>query len=193
MKSGWRRFWDFALIAYFSVQIITSWRTEDQVWLAAQIGIMISLMIGAILGIQWPESATQPKAAKVTLWASIVVGIVSMSVSSVVLSRHHPNAVVPTALHITPAQATQGQALEVTINTTSFRFTDRSIPHFGPGITVLDSHNTSETALAAHIEIAAGTATGFRRIWVSTPGAQTAIDDSLQGAFSVFAGTPAEK
>lgn len=96
--------------------------------------------------------------------------------------------VVPTTLQIAPAQGAQGQTLKVTVTATSLRLTDASILHFGPGIEVLDSHHTSQTALAAHIEIMAGTPGGFRRVWVSTPGAQTAIDDSAQGAFKVVAG-----
>jgi hypothetical protein len=83
--------------------------------------------------------------------------------NAAVREREQPNAVVervvPTAVQITPAQGTQGQIMEVTITTATPRLTHGSIPHFGPGITELDSHNTSEQALVARIRIdAAGSA-----------------------------------
>jgi hypothetical protein len=187
-----RRFSNLAASAAFCLTIFAGWRTEDQVLLAAQIGIVLGMVLEALS----PEPPTRPKAVKVTSWAVLAA---TMALMTVGLWREifHRNTllgqVVPTSLQITPAQGPQGKTLAVTITGTSFRFTNGSIPHFGSGITVLDSRYTGEKALAAHVQIVAGTPVGFRRVWVSTPGAQTAMDDSASGAFQVVAGDPRDK
>jgi hypothetical protein len=98
---------------------------------------------------------------------------------------------VPTNSQIIPAQGAQGQTIEVTITGTSM--TDGSVPHFGSGIKVLDSRSTGEKGLTACIEIDPATATGFRRIWISTPGERTAMDDSSRGGFEVLKGTASQR
>jgi hypothetical protein len=209
MKSAWRRFWDFVLHRFWAVlffvmlvpQLITAWRVGDHIWLAAVVAILISMTIAAIL--EWFKTTATPRtAAKVINIAALVVGLVSIFLAAwrqqqqpnaAVREPEQPNAVaeqvVPTAVRITPAQGTQGQTMEVTITTATPPLTHGS-PHFGPGITVLDSHNTSEQALVARIRIDAAAPPGTRRIWVNTQGQQIAMDDSPQGAFSVVAGIP---
>jgi hypothetical protein len=221
MKSAGRQSWNlvkqyvwaFTLLVTFGPHLITAWHIGDRIWLAAVFGILISVMIVAILeSLYFKATAARPRAAKVITVAAMSVFLVSIFLDfwrgrqqpngvlqSVV--QQQPNAVVqevvqqvePAALQITPAQATQGQTMEVTITTTTPRFTPGSIPHFGPGITVLDSHNTSQQTLAARIKIDEATPPGNRRIWVTTRGPEIAIDDSPRGAFSVVAGVPAEK
>lgn len=187
------------LIAYFGVTVITRWRTEHYGLLASQLGLITILILENL----WPEPATRPKAVTVAGWAVVAASMVLMAVGTWRDSQAHltgdltghrvaQSNVVPTPLQINPAQGSQGTTLEVTITGTSFRFTDRSLPHFGLGIAVLDSRYIGENTLVAHIEIVAGTPVGFRRVWVSTPEAHTVIDDSGDGAFTVFAG-PAGK
>jgi hypothetical protein len=134
-------------------------------------------------------------AAKVINVAVLMVGFVAMLLAAW-REREQPNAVVEhvvsTGVRITPAQGTQGRTMEVTITTATAGLTHGSIPQFGPGITVLDSHNTSEQALVAHIRIDAPAPPGTRRIWVNT-GPQIALDDSPQGALSVIAGIPTQR
>jgi hypothetical protein len=210
MKSAWRRsrdfvlhrFWAFMFFVMLVPQLITAWRIGDHIWLAAVFAILISMTIAAIL--EWFKTTAIPRtAAKVINLAALMVGLVSIFLAAwrerqrpnaAVREREQPNAVVeqvvPTAVQISPAQGTQGQTMEVTITSATPRLTHGSIPHFGPGITVLDSHNTSEQALVARIRIDAAAPTGTRRIWVNTRGPQIAIDDSPPGAFSVVAGIP---
>lgn len=212
MKSAWRRSWDFVLHRFWAFmffvmlvpELITAWRVGDHIWLAAVLAILISMTIAAIL--EFKTTAIPRTAAKVINPAVLVVGLVSIFLAAwrerqqpnaTVREREQPSAVVeqvaPTAVRITPAQGTQGQTLEVTITTATPRLTHGSIPNFGPGITVLDSHNTSEQALVARIIIDAAAPPGTRRIWINTRGPQIAIDDSPQGAFSVVAGIPTER
>jgi hypothetical protein len=206
-----QRFWAFLFFGMLVPQLFTAWHIGDHIWLAAVFASLISMTITAILEIQWfRTTATRRTAAKVITLAAVMVFLVSICLA-VWRERRQPNAVVqlpavpesvqqrntvvqqvvqqvvPTALQITPAQATQGQIVEVTIATTTLGFTQGSIPHFGPGITVLDSHSTSEQALAARIRVDAATPPGTRRIWVTAQGPQIALDDSPRGAFSVRA------
>jgi hypothetical protein len=205
--------WAFTLLVTFGPHLITAWHIGDRIWLAAGFSILISVMIIAILeSLYFEATAARPRAAKAITIAALSVFLVSISLDFW-RERQQPNGVVqpaaqqqtnavvqqvvqqvvPAALQITPAQATQGQTMEVTITTTTPRFTPGSIPHFGPGIMVLDSYNTSEQGLVARIRIDAATPPGTRRIWVTTRGPQIAIDDSPRGAFSVVAAIPAEK
>ncbi|HKE24588.1 MAG TPA: hypothetical protein VKB88_19635 [Bryobacteraceae bacterium] len=219
MKSAWRRSWDFVRPRFWAFtfmvmlvpQLTTAWHSGDHIWLAAVFAILISMAIAAILEIQWfKTTAIRRTAAKVITPAAVVVALVSIFLAfwrqsqrpnGVSESVWQPNAVVqqvvqrvvPTALQITPAQATQGETVEVTIATTTPRFTQGSIPHFGPGITVLDSHSTSEQTLVSRIKLDAATPPGTRRIWVTTQNPQIAIDDSPRGAFSVVTSIRAEK
>ena len=193
MEPGSRRTLKLSVILFLSLDVIFGWRNVDHIWLAAKIGAIIGLVLETV----WREPATRPKVVNVAVWAVTLATVVLGLTGLFRLDTRHLNSlrgqVVPTTLQVCPAQGAQGQTLEVTITGTSLRLTDGSIPHFGTGIEVLDSHHTSQSALAAHIQIMAGTANGFRRVWVSTPGAQTAIDDSTQGAFEVAGGIPAEK
>jgi len=211
------RFWAFTFLVTLVPQLTTAWHIGDHIWLTAVFAILISMAIAAILEIQWfKTTAIRRTAAKIITPATLVVGLVSIFLAfwrqsqqphavvqlpSVSESVQQPNAVVqqvvqrvvPTALQVTPAQATQGETVEVTIATTTPRFTQGSIPHFGPGITVLDSHSTSEQTLVSRIKLDAATPPGTRRIWVTTQNPQIAIDDSPRGAFSVVTSFRAEK
>src|ERR1041385_4978085 len=187
---------NLVMLAYFFSSAITAWREGDGVWIRHTISPG-ALIVCLILEILWPESLARPRAVKVAMWVVLAAVIVLMPVS---ISRHQRKPVpgqvgpaVPTTLQITAAQGAQGHTLEVTITGTSLHLTDGSIPYFGTGVRVLDSHNVGTTTLATHIEIAAGAPTGLRRVWVSTPGAEIAVDDSSRGAFEVLAGGPAAK
>ena len=67
------------------------------------------------------------------------------------------------------------------------------MPNFGPDVGVLTNQLISAKTLQADIQIAPEAPLGRRRIWVSTPGEQTAIDDTPTGLFQVEAAGSSEK
>lgn len=98
-----------------------------------------------------------------------------------------------TAVSTTPDHGGQGDTLTVTISASGLSFTEGSKLNFGPDITVLTNNVVNSTTLRADIEIAPGAPIGGRRVWISTPGQETAIDNTRDGAFQVVAAAVREK
>jgi len=89
--------------------------------------------------------------------------------------------------NVTPPEGRRGQTLTVAISGTGLNFTEASKPNFGPDVRVLTTQVINASNLQIDIEIAPEAAIGRRRIWITTAGGQTAIDNSPDGVFQVVA------
>ncbi|MFC1852510.1 S8 family serine peptidase [candidate division CSSED10-310 bacterium] len=94
-------------------------------------------------------------------------------------------AAEPTVTSCDPAQANQGNTLNVTIYGDDFQ--DGATSDFGAGITVNLTTYGSETELTANITIAGGAGLGFRTVTVTNPDTQFG---SLTDAFKVMGPSP---
>ena len=179
--------------AYFLISVILDWRDEEGLWLA----IMLLLGLVSLVDIVWPEAGTSQKSIKLF---KIAICLVALALFAGGGWRHFARTsivekgkVMATMVSVTPAQGGQGQTLTLTISATGFSFTTGSKPSFGPDVSVLTSQVINATTLLTEIQIAPGAPLGRRRVWVSTPGGQTAIDNTPNGVFQVVATAWAEK
>ena len=177
--------------AFFLGSFIRGWRTDDWTWL----GFNLLFGMRALLEIVWPEPSTRAKPITISMAAMTLVGIALFAGGGWRGGWQRgmdksPAFPIPTTLSVTPAKAFQGQTLDVNIGATGAILTDRSIANFGPGITTSTNRMIDATTLLARIQIVKGAVLGGRRVWVATPGAQIAIDNSPAGAFQVLAAAP---
>jgi hypothetical protein len=181
------RVFSFLISIYFLGSVVLDWRKEQRLWVAT----LLVLGLASLLDLFWPPTRNTPKPIS---WAK--VALFSMAVIFVVGGgwRHFawgwpPSrpAVQAIAVSTTPDHGGQGETLTVTIRATGLSFTEGSKPNFGPDITVLTNNVVNPTTLRADIEIAPGAPIGGRRVWISAPGQETAIDNTRDGAFQVVA------
>jgi hypothetical protein len=191
MEASWRQAFSgggalkLLVIAILLMDILTEWRTDDPI----SVGFRTLVFIGVVVEYLRPDASVRPDFVKVVALLAICTVVFLLPTGFLRRAEVRPRdvgrQVVPSTLRVTPEQGAQGETQEVTITGASPRFTDRSVAHFGAGIAVLSTRSVGNTALAARIQIATDTPIGRRRIWVSTPGEQTAMDDSPRGAFEV--------
>jgi hypothetical protein len=179
--------------AYFLSSVILDWGDEEGLWLA----VMLLLGLASLLDFVWPEARTSPKPIKLS---KIAICLIALGLFASGGWRHFARTsifgrgnVTATMVSVTPAQGGQGQILTLTISATGFSFTAGSKPNFGPDVRVLTNQVMNATTLLTTIQIAPGAPLGHRRVWVSTPGGQTAIDNTPNGVFQVVATASAEK
>lgn len=101
-----------------------------------------------------------------------------------------PPPTTATILSATPALGGQGENLDVTISAAVVTFTDESVADFGVGVTVVANQLVGPTTLRATIQIASDATIGYRRVSVTTPGTDTALDNSPTGVFQVTSPAP---
>lgn len=188
-KAGSRRLFRLLLPVYFLSSVVVDWRSEGWLWLA----IMLLLGLASLLEFFRPE-ATSPKQAQIAIGLLVVLlfaagGWRHFSSSS----PSSKNNAIATTLKVTPAHGARGQTLTVTISAISVNFNEASRPNFGPDVRVLTNQLINATTVQAEIQIAPEAPLGRRRIWISTPGGQTAIDDTPTGLFQVDAAASPEK
>jgi hypothetical protein len=154
---------------------------------------MLLLSIASLLDFFRPE-ATSPKQVQIAI--GLLVLILFAAGGWRHFSQSSPpskNNAIATTFSVTPNHGARGQTLTVTISATRVNFTEASMPNFGPDVGVLTNQLISAKTLQADIQIAPEAPLGRRRIWVSTPGEQTAIDDTPTGLFQVEAAGSSEK
>ena len=158
---------------------------------------MLLLGLVSLVDIVWPGARTSQKPFKLF---NIVICLVALALFAGGGWRHFARTsiaekgkVMATMVSVTPAQGGQGQNLTLTISATGFSFTRGSMPSFGPDIGVMTNQVINATTLLTEIQIAPGAPLGHRRVWVSTPGGQTAIDNTANGVFQVVATASSEK
>ena len=193
-RTSWTTVWahrvfPFLASIYFLGSVVLYWREEQRLWLAT----LLVLGLASVLDLFWPPTGNTPKPiswAKLALFSMALIFVVSGG------WRHFARewqpsrpAVQATAVITTPDHGRQGETLTVTISGMGLSFMEGSKPNFGPDITVLTNNVVNPTTLRADIEIAPGAPIGGRRVWISTPGQETAIDNTRDGAFQVVATT----
>ena len=189
-RTSWTTVWahrvfPFLASSYFLGSVVLNWREEQRLWLVT----MLVLGLASLLDLFWPPTRNTPKPIN---WAKLA--LILMALIFVVAGgwRHIAREWQPgrprvqaTAVSTTPDHGGQGETLTVTISTTGSSFTEGSKLNFGPDITVLANNVVNPTTLQAHIEIAPGAPIGGRRVWIATPGQETTIDNTRDGAFQV--------
>jgi hypothetical protein len=188
-KTGASRLFRLLVPVYFLSSVVLDWRSEGWPWLT----IMLLLSIASLLDFFRPE-ATSPKQVQIAI--GLLVLILFAAGGWRHFSQSSPpskNNAIATTLSVTPNHGARGQTLTVTISATRVNFTEASMPNFGPDVGVLTNQLISAKTLQADIQIAPEAPLGRRRIWVSTPGEQTAIDDTPTGLFQVEAAGSSEK
>jgi hypothetical protein len=181
------RVFAFLVSTYFLGSVVLAWREEQPLWLAT----LLVLGLASLLDLLWPPARSTPKPigwAKLALFAMAVTFVVSGGWRHFARERQPTRpAVQATALSTSPDHGGQGKMLTVTISGAGLGFTERSKLNFGPDISVLTNNVVNPTTLRADIQIAPGAPIGGRRVWISTPGRETTIDNTRDGAFQVVA------
>lgn len=182
-KTGASGLFRLLVPVYFLSSVVVDWRSEGWPWLA----IMLLLSIASLLDFFRPE-ATSPKQVQIAIGLLVLVLFAAGGWRH--FSQSSPpskNNAIATTLSVTPDHGARGQTLTVTISATGVNFTEASRPNFGPDVGVLTNQLINAKTLQADIQIAPEAPLGRRRIWVSTPGGQTAIDDTPTGLFQIDA------
>ena len=188
-KTGASGLFRLLVPVYFLSSVVMDWRSEGWPWLA----IMLLLSIASLLDFFRPE-ATSPKQVQIAIGLLVLVLFAAGGWRH--FSQSSPpskNNAIATTLSVTPDHGIRGQTLTVTIRAIRVNFTEASRPSFGPDVGVLANQLINAKTLQADVQIAPGAPLGHRRIWVSTPGGQTAIDDTPTGLFQVDAAGSVEK
>ena len=174
---------------YFLSSVVVDWRTERWSWLA----IMLLLSLASLVDFFRPAVVSSKQ-------VQIAIGLLVLVLFAAGGWRHFShtspsskNNAIATTLSVTPDHGTRGQTLTVTIGSTSVNFTKASRPNLGPDVEVLANQLVNPTTLQVEIKIAPEAPLGRRRLWVSTPGLQTAIDDTPAGLFQVGAAGSSDK
>ena len=180
-RSRIERVLGLVLPAFFLSSVVIDWRREGWAFLAFE----FVMGMGAFSVLFRPEAAS-------TRNIQTAVGLMGAVLLAAGGWRHfqpssapHKDRAIATTLNVTPAEGGRGQNRTVTISATSLNFNETSRPNFGPDVSVLTTRLVNTSSLQTDIKIAAGAAIGHRRIWITTAGGQTAIDDSPDGVFQV--------
>jgi len=182
-KSRIDHVWALTVTAYFLFSVVVDWRSEGWAWLA----FMFVLGLASLLDFVRPEAASTRK-------IQIALGLIAVVLFAAGGWRHfselspsRKDKAIATTLNVTPPEGRRGQTLTVAISGTGLNFSEASKPNLGPDVRVLTTQVINASNLKIDIEIAPEAAIGRRRIWITTAGGQTAIDNSPDGVFQVVA------
>ena len=182
------RVWSLVAAAYFLFSVVFDGRSEGWAWSA----LMFVLGLASLLDFVRHEA---PSTRKIQIALGIIAVVLFATYGWRPFSSGWRDAsrssrkdqAIATTLNVTPAEGGRGQTLTVTVNATGLNFTEGSTPNFGPDVRVLTTQLINASNLQTDIRIASEAAIGHRRIWITTAGGQTAIDNSPDGVFQVVA------